>query len=112
MSVCLLVHPCGRREQVVWEQRAVSANLGGAVTFVGALDDLCVVIVGVADAAALEPNALAHTHPWLFLDCSDVRGPVVFVASDDKGDEMDVDVRALEARLNAASHRNTPRRNG
>ena len=99
MSVCLLVHTDGTRERVKWQQSAVAAHLGGAVTFVGALDDLSVFLVGVADATD-DVNALARTHPWLFLE-PNVRGPVVFIASDPDGDEMDVDVLSLEARLTA-----------
>ena len=95
MSVCLLVHADGARERVVWDQRAVATHLGGAITFVGALHDLHVVVVGLADAPAdLDVNALARTHPHLFHE-ADVRGPVVFVGSDDDGEEMDVDVDAL-----------------
>ena len=97
MSVCVLVHTDGTRECVKWPQTSVAAHLGGAVTFVGAMNDLQVFLVGVADSTE-DVNALARTHPWLFLE-RDVRGPVVFIASDPDGDEMDVDVPALEARL-------------
>jgi hypothetical protein len=104
MSVCLLVHADGTRERVVWDQRAIATHLGGAITFVGALDDLHAVIVGLAREAAadLDVNALARTHPHLFHD-TDVRGPVVFVGSDDEGEEMDVDATALLAALHTTT---------
>ena len=99
MSVCLLVHTDGTRERVVWEQCEVAKRLGGAISFVGAIDALRVVAVGLANApVAHGPNALARTHPHVFHDM-DVRGPIIFVGSDDDGDEMDVDVAALHASL-------------
>lgn len=66
------------------------------LTMVGALDSLGVFAVGRRDAAALPVNP-ACANPRFF--DAPVRGPVLFVATNARGDEMDVDVERLVSLL-------------
>lgn len=90
---CLLVHPDGRRERVVWDHREVAQRLGGAITFVGAVDHLWVVAVALQEPPpGLEVHAMS-SESWIHE--AEVRGPILFAGSDAEGEEMDVDVDSL-----------------
>jgi hypothetical protein len=97
---CLLAHADGTLEDVRIHQREASEVLGGDVTLVGAVAAAHVFAVGRRDAAALPPNPLC-TDPSRF-DVP-VRGPVLFVATDDEGEEMPVDRERLLACLRGAA---------
>ena len=93
MSLCIFVDTDGRLQPVSWDQRTVAHRLGGAVTFVGGIQELGIVFVGLAVCASGDVNPLYLTHKDLFFPCTPpVRGPIVMIASDEAGDEMDVDV--------------------
>lgn len=80
-------------------QRDVADALGGDITFVGALPDLQVFVL--ARKCCEDPiNVLYEKHPTLFdIAESPVVGRIAFVASNEAGCAVDVDVHALEERL-------------
>jgi len=83
----------------VWDQRSIALHLGGSITFVGGLNDLNIVIVGLADLdETTDINPLQKSTSDLFMD-EPVRGDIVFCGSDEDGEEMDVDIAALMAWL-------------
>ena len=62
------------------------------MTFVGAIHELNVVLVALAEPnPALPENAMCKLHPSMFFAPSAVCGPIVAIASDDYGEEVDVD---------------------
>ena len=94
---CVRVDPGGPLSKVRLYQRDAHAHLGGSLTMVGAIDDLHVFVV-----ALREPPAQAA----LNTACRDeryfdvpVHGPVLFVATNQEGEEIDVDYDALRERL-------------
>lgn len=93
---CVVVHADGSTEQMVLCQSQASEYLGGAVTFVGAVDEVRCFAVGLRDSAQLPLNT-ACTDPKRF-DVP-VRGSVLFVATDDSGEETHVDAERLLACL-------------
>ena len=93
---CVLVHATGAVEVLCLHQRDVSARLGGAVTFVGAVTEAQAFAVGLRDAAHLPVN-VACTDPARF--DTPVRGPVLFVGTDDEGEETSVERAVLLACL-------------
>lgn len=95
---CVLVQPDGTAACVAAAQQEAHAVLGGAVTLVGAVDELGVFAVALRDAAALPAHAWC-TDPARF-DLP-VRGPVLFVATDEAGEEADVDEARLRGALGA-----------
>lgn len=99
MSRCLLVHPDLTYEVHRAAQREATALLGGPVTLVGGIDELR-IFVAARKAEGDAPDLAAAVHPL----CTDsdrfegpVRGPMLFVCTDDVGDEVDVDVDRLLA---------------
>ncbi len=99
MSVCVAVSEDGEARVVAWNEKQIAAYLDNRVHFVGALDDLNLVIVASRSGQ--------NTHAWhakaspLFLQDSPPRGNIVFVGSDANGMEQDVDVDALRSALRA-----------
>ena len=89
---CVLVHADGAVEDVHLWQRDASARLGGAVTFVGAVTEARAFAVGLRDAAHLPVN-VACTDPARFE--APVRGSVLFVGTDDEGEEVPVERKVL-----------------
>lgn len=94
MTKCVLLRCDGTRAVVDWAHGEVAARLGGAVSFVGAVDD-DVVVVGRADAAALPVNA--HV-PAALVFAPPVRGDVVLAAVGEEEADVDTDglLRLLE----------------
>ena len=92
-----LVTATGRAEVVQWPHESVCSEMGGMITFVGAIDDLHVFALALAASTELPVNTLC-TDCNVFLQLP-VRGPVLFIATDDAGEPMDVDVEAIESRL-------------
>ena len=94
----------GSAQEVDWAHAAVATKLGGAVTFVGKLDELHAVAVGLASPPV---DAPLHTLAGIFFQPATVRGNVVIVASDDNGEEMDLDIEAMCRHLHI--HNEPPR---
>jgi hypothetical protein len=85
---CLLVHADGRVDDVRLLQREAAAWLGGDVTLVGAVDEARAFAVGLRDAARLPVNTACADAARFDVP---VRGPVLFVGTDEDGDETHVD---------------------
>jgi hypothetical protein len=96
MTVCILCPPDAAPAIVHWRHREVASNLGGSVGFVGALPDLNVFIVARVPCTDC-PHKLYDTHARHFHEVP--RGTLVFIASDRRGREIDVDAEALFAIL-------------
>jgi hypothetical protein len=88
----LLAREDGSYDEVDSTQREAHEVLGGPVQIVGAIDELNVVAAGLRDNDDLHANPFCGDKDR-FED--DVRGPVLFVASDAQGDEIDVNVEVL-----------------
>ena len=82
----------GEEEVLTWDQKDLHTLLGGAVTFVGAIDDLKIVAVGRTDGVFQE-------NPWCknpaYFD-TPVLGDVLLVYSDEQGEPGDVDLNTLD----------------
>jgi hypothetical protein len=96
----------GDEEEVRWDHEEVSCKMGGSVTFVGAIDDLHVFAVALSESDHEKTNPLCNNAD-VFMALP-VRGPVVFVATDDDGNPMDVDVHLLRNRLHAKEDADVP----
>ena len=92
-----LVPVSGKSEIVHWPHESVCTEMGGMITFVGAIDDLKVFVLALAGSEKLPVNPLC-TDCNVFLQLP-VRGPVLFIATDEAGEPMDVDVEAVESQL-------------
>ena len=98
MNRCIVVHPDGRMETVMWEQRAVARHLGGSVTFVGGIEELQIVFVALAFTPPSEEpiNPFFVDHRERFFPCTPpMHGSMVMIASDDDGEPIDVDVERV-----------------
>ena len=84
----LCVRVDGRREVVEWPQRDVHRHLGGPLTIVGAWPECGAVAVALRESAAAPNPAVPGA-----------RGDVWIGATDEAGEEADLDVAALEAAL-------------
>ena len=88
----------GKAEIVDWPHEKVCEKMGGMITFVGGIDALQVF------ALALQtPDSTMQTNPWctdreVFLELP-VHGPVLFIATDEAGEPMDVDADAVQSHL-------------
>ena len=98
----LLTREDGSYEELDSTQRDAHEVLGGPVQIAGAIHELNVVAVGLRENDALISNPYCGDKDR-FED--DVRGPVLFVASDVTGDEMDVNVNVLLEVLEIAPQR-------
>ena len=96
---CLLAHPDGTLEEITVAQRAARDVLGGDVTLVGAVAAVDVFAVALRDSAHLPINPLC-SDPSRF--DTPVRGPVLFVATNDAAEETAVDRARLLACLGEA----------
>lgn len=92
MTRCLLLTCDGAHREVDVEHARVAEHLGGPVTFVGALHAIDAVVVGLQASALLPRHPLTHRRDVFFSD--EVRGPLLVVASDERGRERDLDVEA------------------
>lgn len=110
MSLCLIVPPAAPPYSVRWSQKEVSERMHdgvrtGRITFIGAVPALNVFAVACEEGVG-EPNPVVdgRNRERFFVDAPrEVRGDVVFIGSDDDGDECDVDVAALAAQLSLGS---------
>ena len=94
MVLCVFCETSGELIDERLAQRDIHKRIGG-ITIVGAIPSLSVVVVGSSDAT--QPvNPLHEKHPWMFHEVP--RGRLALVASDARGDEVNVD-RAALARL-------------
>lgn len=91
MTRCVLAKRDGDVDIVDWEQKSIASRIGPdcGVTFVGAKGDI--VAVARVDSASLSTNPVCSRVTWM----DPVGGDVVFVATDDKGEEIDLDVSQL-----------------
>ena len=80
-------------------QSSAHTLLGNEVTIVGAIPELNVIVAAAAASSEDEPIHPISVHTKYFHQI--VRGPLLFVATDDDGDETDVDVQALRALLSS-----------
>ena len=89
MTLWLLVSHDGTSVRKYTAQGDVHKHLGGPVTFVGAIPSADAFVVARSDCEL-------PMHVWngkgLFFEGSEVRGPIAIVASDDKGDEIDLNL--------------------
>lgn len=98
MHQCLLVHGDGTAETVIICQTHAHTLFASApLTMLGAVPSLDVFAVGMRDAEHLPPNPLC-TDASYFIDLP-VRGPVLFVGTDARGEQMSVDCKSLLAQL-------------
>ena len=97
MVRCLMVRASGQEEEADLLHESVESWLGVQLTFVGAVDECHVFAVGRSTAESEPENAWCQREDC-FHDLP-VRGDVVFLASDDDGKPMDVDVVALKTFL-------------
>lgn len=93
MHRCLYVPSDGSPpREVRWVHESIAAILGGPLTFVGTIDDLDVVAVGLVDNDSLPVNERCQS-------VCHARGPVVFVGTDEEGEASDIDVTSVLQRL-------------
>ena len=97
MVESLLLYPDGVNEVVNWQHEKVSSNLGGAVTFVGAIPELKVFVVALQESSSYEVNSFCKDSD-IFMELP-VRGPVLFVATDREGEPICVNVCRLKEKL-------------
>lgn len=89
MSCCIQCEEDGTISVVTFDQRSIAKLLGGAIGFVGAVPELNIFIVGLVESS--QPiNKVFETHRCHFHEVA--RGTLIFIGSDENGDEMDVDV--------------------
>ena len=93
MTLWVIVDVEGRVERRHTPQREVHQHLGGPITIVGAMPSLNAVIVSLQDSADL------CEHSWngcgFFMPETTVRGCIAIVASDEGGEEQDLDVNEM-----------------
>lgn len=92
----LVIHPDGRREEVDTNQLDASRVVfnNQPLTMLGAIDDMHVFMVGLKDCNDMPVNTVCSHRTDVFLD-DVIRGPVLFVATDDEGEPMDVECEAV-----------------
>jgi hypothetical protein len=102
----VLVAPDGTVEERNSAQGKVHEHLGGPLTIVGAIPSLNAVVVALRDAGHLDRhgwNGRSH-----FFAGDDVRGAVAVVASDDRGEEEDLDVNEFLSLVEASKKKDRP----
>ena len=97
MVKSLLLRPDGTDEVVDWPHEKVALNMGGSITFVGAVNELHVFAVALLDSTDHELNSHCSC-PNIFMNLP-IKGPVLFVATDDEGEPMCVDVEKLRKKI-------------
>ena len=91
MSVCsLLLRENGDQEELQCAHEEVHSKLGGKITFVGGIPTVNTFVVGLKDAETLPINTFCLNED-IFMELP-VKGPVVFVATDEDGEPVDVDI--------------------
>jgi len=106
MPKCVIVRCDGSVNIVDMLQTKASEFMKGALTFVGAVPDLNVYALARqsdVNVSASEAHFLVRRHGEPLFFESNVCGDILFVASDEDGDETDVDVEALKCCLLCAS---------
>ena len=89
MSCCIQCEEDGTISVVTCDQGSIAKRLGGAIGFVGAVPELNIFIVGLVKSS--EPiNKVFESHRCYFHEVA--RGTLIFIGSDENGEEMDVDV--------------------
>lgn len=96
----LLVFCDGTMEERRIDQCNISALLGGPLTFVGAFPQWNAYAVGLR-----EPPDTAPVNPVSTRLFEEVAGDVVFLASDDDGEETDLDVAAVREFLESPQNK-------
>jgi hypothetical protein len=92
MSCCIQCEEDGTLSVVRCDQRSIANRLGGAIGFVGAVAELNIFIVGLTESS--QPiNKVFESHSCHFHEVA--RGTLIFIGSDENGEEMDVDVDAF-----------------
>lgn len=96
MTRCLVAHCNGTREEVACPHSQISAYLQGPVCFVGAMHDInAIAVARVQDDDSVNKQPINPIPTRLLFDATPIYGNIVFVASDDEGEEIDLDVEAL-----------------
>lgn len=93
MTVCIQCEENGTLKVVHCNQCEIAKRLGGSVGFVGAIPNLDVFIVGLAEKTCPVNRAFV-THKDYFHEVA--CGTLMFVGSDENGDEVDIDVEAFD----------------
>lgn len=96
MPVCFLVYPCGECVEVVWDHEEAASHMGGPITFVGAIPDLQIFALARRCNEEEDLNPFCK-NPQIYMQA--VKGCVLFVATDELGDPIDVNVEMLKNRL-------------
>jgi hypothetical protein len=97
MVQSLLLYPDGKNEVVDWPHEKVALKMGGPITFVGAINELHVFVVALADSTGCETNMHCKC-PNIFMELP-VNGPVLFVATDDDGEPMCVNAEEVKKKF-------------
>lgn len=101
MTVSIIVSPDGRARRIDCEQQQMCNLLGGALTFVGVLPECNAVLLALreGDTLLLERHVWNDTKHMLFPDGDIVYGSIAIVASDDEGQEIDLEIDEVVALL-------------
>lgn len=94
MTICVRCDEDGGMSVLNCFHKDVAKHLGGEIGFVGAVLELNILILA-ALATTLPMNKTLNSHGAHFHQVA--HGPLVFVASDENGDEIDVDVPSLDS---------------
>lgn len=93
MTICVRCEENGVMSVCECPQKDVARHLGGSIGFVGAIPELNIFIL--AGTQTDRPvNTTIYTHGKRFHEVA--HGPLFFIASDENGDEIDVDVESLQ----------------
>ena len=92
MSCCIQCEEDGSISVIACDQRKIAKRLGGAIGFVGAVPELNIFIVGRVESSR-PINKVFETHRPHFHEVA--RGTLIFVGSDENGEETDIDVESF-----------------
>lgn len=102
----ILVAPDGTVQERNSAQEKLHEHLGGPLTIVGAIPSLNAVLVALRDAGHLDLHAWNGCSDFLADD--DVRGSVAIVATDEHGEEEDLDVNEFLSLVEANKKKGKP----
>lgn len=95
-TMCLLVSPDGSTKTIHTAHKHLSELLGGPLTFVGVMPECDAFLLALrTQNEELKRHVWNDTHCTLFPDGDIVCGSIVIVASNDEGEEVDLDVERV-----------------